>query len=153
MTSPAQKAAAAELRPSGNLETKKPGGRGLAKVRNRSDTTSRLGTTGAAAGLRPKMLGKARGPPGLNPFETRVCHTAWSETNQDRKAEMPTIFPDVQTMRRRKIHYIMDENDDLAWSGAKMGDALTWLYENGHADFYMKIDDVTFKLTIVRLNT
>lgn len=63
-----------------------------------------------------------------------------------------TLYPDNQTMRRRKIHYILDENDDLAWSGAKMGDALTWLYETGAAEFYMKIDDVTFRLTIVRLS-
>ena len=64
---------------------------------------------------------------------------------------MPTIYPDEQTMRRRKIHYILDENDDLMWSGPKMGAAFEFLYENGYADFNIKLEAGTFKVTIVRI--
>lgn len=66
------------------------------------------------------------------------------------ESAIPTIYPDEQTMRRRKHHYILDERGDLMWTGAKMGSCLEWLYENGHAEFYLQLEAGKFRLTIVR---
>ena len=45
---------------------------------------------------------------------------------------MFTMMTDVQMTRRKRLIFILDENDTVLWSGANVAEALDWLIENGH---------------------
>ena len=45
---------------------------------------------------------------------------------------MYTVMSDVQMSRRKRMVFILDENDTVVFSSAKFASALEWLYENGH---------------------
>ena len=63
---------------------------------------------------------------------------------------MMTVFPDEQSMRRRKHHYILDDKGELAWTGAEMGASIDWLYENGHYEFCVQLPHVRYRLKVTR---
>ena len=45
---------------------------------------------------------------------------------------MLTMMTDVQMTRRKRLVFILDENDNVLYSGAKVAQAIAWLIENGH---------------------
>ena len=45
---------------------------------------------------------------------------------------MLTMMTDVQMTRRKRLVFILDENDTVLYSGAKVAQAIDWLIENGH---------------------
>lgn len=63
---------------------------------------------------------------------------------------MMHVYPDAETMRRRKQHYILDDSGDVGWTGPKMGSCLEWLYENGHEHFEVHVGSTTFRMELVR---
>jgi len=63
---------------------------------------------------------------------------------------MFTVHPDRPTTRRKAHHYVLDENGNLAWTGAKMGDLLIFLWETGHFEFLVDLGNVILKATLVK---
>ena len=45
---------------------------------------------------------------------------------------MYTMMTDVQMTRRKRMVFILDEDDTVMYSGAKVAQAIAWLIENGH---------------------
>ena len=45
---------------------------------------------------------------------------------------MYTMMTDVQLTRRKRMVFILDENDTVLYSGANVAQAIDWLLENGH---------------------
>jgi hypothetical protein len=64
---------------------------------------------------------------------------------------MMTVHADVQTSRRRHLHYVFDEFESLRFSAAKMGPVFDWLYENGEGDFRVKTGNNLFSVDLVRI--
>lgn len=63
---------------------------------------------------------------------------------------MLTVYPDAEITRRKRHHYILDENAKLKWTGALMGDCLIHLYETGHYEFLVQTAESKFKVTLRR---
>jgi len=47
---------------------------------------------------------------------------------------MLTMMTDVQMTRRKRLVFILDENDNVLYSGAKVAQAIDWLIDNGHTE-------------------
>ena len=48
---------------------------------------------------------------------------------------MYTLNPDVYLTRRKRMHFVMNHQGDLAWSGKTIIGALEYLFENGQSEF------------------
>ncbi len=44
---------------------------------------------------------------------------------------MFTIFPDCQLTRRKRVHWVIDDEGDVAFSSADLSDCIRWLYDRG----------------------
>lgn len=51
---------------------------------------------------------------------------------------MYTLNPDVYLTRRQRLHFILDDAGELAWSGKSLGGALRWLHEKGVTRFQIE---------------
>jgi len=61
---------------------------------------------------------------------------------------MLTIYPDVPVTRRQVLHHIMNEQEEVMWSGGSIVHLFTWLHENGETEVKVSCLNLTFKMTI-----
>jgi len=48
---------------------------------------------------------------------------------------MYVLYPDVYLTRRQRLHYVMDDDAVLMWSGKSLTSALEFLLETGNPKF------------------
>ena len=51
---------------------------------------------------------------------------------------MLTLYTDVETTRRKRLHHVLDEHETPKWSGANVCGALEFLYESGENEFWIQ---------------
>lgn len=61
---------------------------------------------------------------------------------------MWTLYPDVITTRRSRLHHVLDETDSPKWSGKLLSGALEYIYENGNPDFKIEAEGFVWRVTI-----
>lgn len=54
---------------------------------------------------------------------------------------MYTLHPDVYLTRRQRLHFVMDDDGDLAWSGKNIMSALVFLASMEQQEFRMEGDE------------
>ena len=62
------------------------------------------------------------------------------------------LYPDVYLTRRQRLHYVMDADDVLMWSGKSLVGAFEYLLESGNYKFRIEGQDQTehFQATICK---
>ncbi len=65
---------------------------------------------------------------------------------------MHTLYPDVYLTRRQRLHYVMDGDGVLMWSGKSLTSALEYLLSAGQNEFRIEGQDESdcFKITGAR---
>ena len=65
---------------------------------------------------------------------------------------MYTLYPDVYLTRRQRLHYVMDADGVLMWSGKSLTSALEYLLSAGQNEFWIEGQDESdhFKATVIR---
>ncbi len=53
---------------------------------------------------------------------------------------MYSLFPDVYLTRRQRLHYVMDDDGDLGWSGKDIHAAIMFLIDEDHPSFELVAD-------------
>lgn len=51
---------------------------------------------------------------------------------------MYTLHPDVYLTRRQRLHFVMDDEGDLAWSGKELTGALVFLINSYQSEFQIE---------------
>ena len=51
---------------------------------------------------------------------------------------MHTLLTDRKIYRRRRMHFVVDENGDLEWSGTTIAEALRYLEAQGEVRFRLE---------------
>ena len=59
---------------------------------------------------------------------------------------MYVLCPDVYLTRRQRLHYVMDGDGNLAWSGKDVHAAITFLIDEGEHTFELDAGDGIEKL-------
>ena len=65
---------------------------------------------------------------------------------------MWTMLTDDKTGRPRRMIFILDDDDEVHYSGPSLFEALAWLYENGDLDFKVEGKNGRAHLTIQSLD-
>lgn len=63
---------------------------------------------------------------------------------------MLTLLTDVKLTRRQKMCFIVNDPEDLKWSGKNVDAAFNWLLENEHPIFRLEGDDYQFVVSLRR---
>ena len=61
---------------------------------------------------------------------------------------MYSLCPDVYLTRRQRLHYVLDADGNLAWSGKEVQAAIMFLIDEGHASFELDAGDDKEKLLL-----
>ena len=61
---------------------------------------------------------------------------------------MLTLYTDVPTTRRQRLHHVMDETKAVRWSGKNIEGALEYLYETGQLIFWIEGQRSRWSVTI-----
>lgn len=64
---------------------------------------------------------------------------------------MLTVHPDNATTRRKSHHYVLDENEDLVWTGARVSDLFVFMYETEQVEFLMQTKEILFNIKVFRV--
>ena len=59
---------------------------------------------------------------------------------------MFSLYPDVYLTRRQRLHYVMDGNDVLMWSGNSIFSAVEYLLNENQGQFLLDTGDGKEKL-------
>lgn len=60
---------------------------------------------------------------------------------------MMTIYADTEITRRKRMHQIIDAQDETRWHGAKIVDCLQWLLDNDQRTALIVTDNRTLKIS------
>jgi len=63
---------------------------------------------------------------------------------------MYTIFTDVYTTRRQRLHHVEGHDGRLLWSGRQFVEALEWLLDQDIVEFRIEAQDWSYRATITR---
>jgi len=63
---------------------------------------------------------------------------------------MLKIIADNQMTRRRRLHYILDDHENLLFTAPKFGDCLEWLWNNEHRKVIVEGEKGTYTLNLIR---
>ena len=61
---------------------------------------------------------------------------------------MYSLCPDVYLTRRQRLHYVLDHDGNLAWSGKEVQAAITFLIDEGQPSFELDAGDDFKKLLL-----
>ena len=68
---------------------------------------------------------------------------------------MYTLICDVPITRKKRLHHVLDEKGERLFSSHKIGDCVTWVYDQGHYKFNLNVGDDTlfpdFQLQITKI--
>ena len=52
---------------------------------------------------------------------------------------MFTIIPDCQLTRRKRVHFVVGDNGDVAFSAADLSACINWLFDQGHMSALVEV--------------
>lgn len=58
------------------------------------------------------------------------------------------LYVDEHFTRRKRIHRVIVEGGDQAFTGPRIGACVEWLYDNGYMEFEMITENHTFAVSI-----
>ena len=61
---------------------------------------------------------------------------------------MYSLCPDVYLTRRQRLHYVLDDDGNLMWSGKAIQAAIMFLIDEGHASFELDAGEDFEKLLL-----
>ena len=62
---------------------------------------------------------------------------------------MYSLCPDVYLTRRQRLHYVLDDDGNLAWSGKAIQAAISFLIDEGQPSFELDAGDEVGKLLLI----
>ena len=60
---------------------------------------------------------------------------------------MLTLHTDIEFTRRKRLHAVMNDQDELLWTGAKLSKALEFCFDQGHYEIEVDDGEMRWRLT------